>query len=85
MNQKLQAQKDPFDNDLIGSGNEMNDQSEADMDFGEEDEEEDFAEKEDEEEQETHLESAENLDIISELQMKQQEIALKKDGLLSTE
>ena len=54
------------------------------MDFGDADDDEDLADKEDDEAHD-NLESAENMDIISELQMKQQEIAMKKDGLLSTE
>ena len=54
------------------------------MDFGgQEDDEEDLVDKDDEDQEK--MESAENMDIISELQMKQHEIAMKKDGLLSTE
>lgn len=88
---KMQSknQKDPFDNDLALSEEpnhprtEANEnQIEVEMDFG--DEEDDIVDKEEEEERE-NMESAENMDIISELQMKQQEIAMKKDGLLSTE
>lgn len=82
--------KDPFDNDLVHDddpqieGEAGHNALEVDMDFSvEEDEEEDMADK-DEEDHEKR-ENAENMDILSELQMKQQEIAMKKDGLLSTE
>lgn len=48
---------------------------------------EDLQNKDDDEQDDDQekMHSAENMDIISELQMKQQQIAIKKDGLLSTE
>lgn len=51
------------------------------MDFEQQDDEEDDLGDNDQEK----MESAENMEIISELQQKQQQIALKKDGLLNTE
>lgn len=81
-----------FDNDLklserpnISTQQITHQVLEVDMDFAEDEDEEEMADKEDEEDQEKMGNAAENMDILSELQMKQQEIAMKKDGLLSTE
>jgi len=57
----------------------------AQLDLHDDDQEDFIDENQEEDFDADNLESAENMDIISELQIKQQEIAMKKDGLLKTD